>query len=48
MVNLQDLSDEQIARLKKKFEGVSQAGGTEPVQDVAQIPVQVISSAAQH
>ncbi len=40
MVNLEDLSDEQIARLKDEFERVSRTGGTEPVQDVVELDVE--------
>ncbi len=40
MVNLEDLTDEQIARLKEEFERVSRIGGTEPVENVAEITVQ--------
>ncbi len=40
MVNLEDLTDEQIERLKEEFERVSRIGGTEPVHDVVEITVE--------
>jgi low affinity Fe/Cu permease len=40
MVNLEDLSDEQIVRLKAEFERVSRIGGTGPVHDVVEITVE--------
>ncbi len=40
MVNLEDLTDEQIERLKEEFERVSRIGGTGPVEDVVEITVE--------
>ncbi len=40
MVNLEDLSDEQINHLLVEFERLSRIGGTEPIHDVAEIQVE--------
>ncbi len=40
MVNLEDLSDEQINHLLQEFERLSRLGGTEPIHDVAEIKVE--------
>lgn len=37
MVNLEDLSDEQLDRLRLEFERLSHLGGTDPISDVADI-----------
>ncbi len=37
MVNLEELSDEQITRLKQEFERLSRLGGTSSIHDVGEI-----------
>jgi low affinity Fe/Cu permease len=40
MVNLEDLSDEQMARLRMEFEQLGRLGGTDPINDVAEIEME--------
>lgn len=45
MVNIEDLSDEQLARLREEFERMGRIGGTEPISDVAEIEVEDLENA---
>lgn len=40
MVNIDDLSDEQIEQLRKEFERLARLGGTEPIHDVGDIIIE--------
>ncbi len=40
MVNIEDLSDEQIEQLRKEFERLARLGGTEPFHDVEDIIIE--------
>jgi low affinity Fe/Cu permease len=40
LVNIEDLSDEQIQQLRKEFERLGRLGGTNPVTDVEEIEVE--------